>query len=388
MTSFDNDPTPHPTDVVREALASGDLVKAARLASALSKEQPELEHGPQLLGMILAQAGRYGSAVTALLEAADRAPRKAEIRLQTAEVLELGKEYEAAMHACDAAIELRPTYDLAHDVRRRVMKTGALPKPDPLVTIVIPTTGADAVAGALASALAQDYRSIEVLLVADGPEAAERLPAVAGDLLGDPRVKRIDLPHNTGANGFNGHRIYGAATFLAQGAYFALLDEDNWHLPNHISSLVALVKEHDLDWAYSLRDIFDENAQPLGPDNCDALGHWPSVIAPGTHVVDTSVTLVRTDIAVRLASTWYSRYGDILSADLAVGRRLLEEWPRYGWTGQSTLCYRLRGTANDHVAQVFRCGNENMIAQRGTDRPWRKAGLAQNETPLVTAAAV
>lgn len=88
--------------------------------------------------------------MTALLEAAERAPRKAEVRLQTAEVLEMGKEYQAAMHACDVALELRPTYDLARDVRRRVIKAGGLSKPDPLVTLVIPTTGADAIAGALA----------------------------------------------------------------------------------------------------------------------------------------------------------------------------------------------------------------------------------------------
>lgn len=57
MTSFSNDPNTRTTDVVRQALASGNLATAAKLASELSREFPELEHGPQLLGMILAKAG-------------------------------------------------------------------------------------------------------------------------------------------------------------------------------------------------------------------------------------------------------------------------------------------------------------------------------------------
>ena len=358
------------------ALQQGDLNAAARDANALARIEPDSELGPQLLGMVLARAGLWARAATALREAHRRRPRKAEIHLQLAEVLGQAGEWLEAIDAARAAIRVRPSYDAAHQRLRQLRRKAGVALPAPLVTAVIPTTGAAVVTQALDSAIEQDHPDVEILLVADGPEAAARLPGVCGGRLDHPRVRRIDLPHNTGADGFNGHRIYGACAFLAQGAWLALLDEDNWWTPNHLSALVALVTERDLDWAYTLRDVHAADGQRVGPDDCDSLGRWPSIVGPNAQVLDTSTTLVRIDLAVAHAPTWYRRYGDLLSPDVAIARALLAERPRYGWTGQSTLRYRLRGPAHGPAAQRYRDGNAQMQRQHPSDLPWRQRGFA------------
>jgi glycosyltransferase involved in cell wall biosynthesis len=274
---------------------------------------------------------------------------------------------------------VRPSYEAAHQRLRQLRQKAGVAPPTPLVTAVIPTTGAPEVAQALDSAIEQDHPEVEILLVADGPRAAERLPAVCGDRLSHPRVRRLDLPHNTGADGFNGHRIYGACAFLAQGGWLALLDEDNWWSPDHLSALVDLVTERDLDWAYTLRDVHAGDGQRVGPDDCDSLGRWPSIVGPDARVLDTSTTLVRIDLAVAHAPTWYRRYGDLLSPDVAIARALLAERPRYGWTGRSTLHYRLRGPLHGPAAQRYRDGNVQMRRQHPDGLPWRARGFAADQ---------
>ena len=48
------------------------------------------------------------------------------------------------------------------------------------------------------------------------------------DGLFDPIDRRIELPYPTGLDGFQGHRIYGGAPYLARGDLICFLDEDNW----------------------------------------------------------------------------------------------------------------------------------------------------------------
>lgn len=357
----------------QEALQRGDLATAATTANKLSQLDPDSELGPQLLGMVLAKAGLPAKAATALREASRRTPRKAQVQLQLAEVLEMTGELPAAIVATDRALQIRPTYEAAHNKRRSLHRKAGARMQAPLVTAIIPTTGAPVVRQAIESALQQTHAPLELLLVADGPDAARRLPEVAGKLLDHPRVRRLDLPYNTGADGFNGHRIYGAVAFLARGGWLALLDEDNWWSDDHVEALVDLVAEKDLEWAFSLRDVHADDGTFVAPDDCDSLGQWPSVV--GRNVLDTSTTLVRTDIAVGLAHTWYRRYGDILSPDVAITSALLNQRKRYGWTGCSTLRYRLRGPVAGPAARRFISANAEMRRTVSGPLPWRQRGF-------------
>lgn len=128
---------------------------------------------------------------------------------------------------------------------------------EPLVTIRIATydRGRLVVDRAIASALKQTYRNIEVLVVGDAcDEETER----AVRSVEDPRVRFVNLPHRgiypedpmsrwmvAGAAPMN------AALYLARGAWLAPCDDDDELTPDHVEVLLAHAKQHRLEMVYS-----------------------------------------------------------------------------------------------------------------------------------------
>jgi glycosyltransferase involved in cell wall biosynthesis len=103
----------------------------------------------------------------------------------------------------------------------------------PLVSVVIATYNWSSVLRyAVASALAQDYRALEMLVVGDGCTDDSKT-VVAG--FRDPRVRWIGLPVNSGNQSAPNNAGIAAAT----GEYVAYLGHDDLWLPNHVSHLVA-----------------------------------------------------------------------------------------------------------------------------------------------------
>jgi glycosyltransferase involved in cell wall biosynthesis len=111
----------------------------------------------------------------------------------------------------------------------------------PLVTIGIPTynrvTGY--FPGALASALAQDYPRLEIVVCdnasTDGTEAFMRGQT-------DPRIRYVRHPKNVGPNA-----NFNACLTNARGTYFLLLHDDDLIDPDFVSSCVAALREdHDV----------------------------------------------------------------------------------------------------------------------------------------------
>ena len=50
------------------------------------------------------------------------------------------------------------------------------------------------------------------------------------------------LPYSTGKDRFNGHRIYGAGTYLSKGDFLIFLDDDNSLEPNHVEECVKTIQ--------------------------------------------------------------------------------------------------------------------------------------------------
>jgi glycosyltransferase involved in cell wall biosynthesis len=109
--------------------------------------------------------------------------------------------------------------------------------PAPLTTIALLTYNRSALlARALASARAQDYPNLEILILdnasTDDTESACRAAAAA-----DRRIRYVRHPRNLGSiSNFN------AALPLAAGRYFMWLADDDWLTPNYVSSCVALLE--------------------------------------------------------------------------------------------------------------------------------------------------
>ena len=101
------------------------------------------------------------------------------------------------------------------------------------MSVVIPTWGRPTlVRRALDSVLSQTERSIEVIVVIDGPDPAT-IAALAE--VGDGRVRTVELPERGGAAAARNQGI-GAAT----APWVALLDDDDEWLPEKLATQLAI----------------------------------------------------------------------------------------------------------------------------------------------------
>lgn len=232
-------------------------------------------------------------------------------------------------------------------------------------TIVISTTGADTLADAIGSAMLQTHKSLTTLVIIDGPQFAERAQAIIKNY---PLAKILQLHENTGASGFYGHRIYGAASFLINTDYVLFLDEDNFFKPQHVASQIDNCEQNQLDWSYSLRSIYDKNGRHLLDDNCECLGKWPVYVNDQNYLVDTSGYCIKRDVAARIAGAWYGGWGQ----DRQVLATLKQYFPKFDTTGKYTLSYRLDGNPNSVNEEFFIRGNAAMKTKWGAKFPWTK----------------
>jgi hypothetical protein len=178
----------------------------------------------------------------------------------------------------------------------------------PLVTIITPTTGKHLLSKNIKSVQEQDYPNLEHYLVIDGPEFREIVEKITNQISKkQTNIHFLTLPFNTGHHGWNGHRVYASVPHLVDGHYIAYLDEDNYLATNHISSLMNLILKHNLDWAYSLRNIVDTQGKFICQDNCESLG----VISPvwndpsgQNHMCDTSTYMINRKLAMEISPIW------------------------------------------------------------------------------------
>jgi len=100
------------------------------------------------------------------------------------------------------------------------------------VTAIVPTVGRPGlVRRAIASALRQTLRDLEVVVVVDGPDAAT-VAALRG--IDDPRLRVVELPANAGLGAAR-----NAAVDAARGRWTALLDDDDEWLPAKLERQLA-----------------------------------------------------------------------------------------------------------------------------------------------------
>jgi glycosyltransferase involved in cell wall biosynthesis len=237
---------------------------------------------------------------------------------------------------------------------------------NPLVTIITPTTGTKHLEQCVDSVANQTYKNIQHLIVVDGKEHRKKAEQ---QIRSDADV--LVLPYNTGHDQYNGHRIYGASTFLAKGAYYIFLDEDNWLEPNHVESLVNSIDNNG--WAYTLRKIVDTEGNYICNDDCESLGNWQSIL--NDYFVDVNCYMVRRDVALNFAPGWYRRARH--PQEQPEVDRLLSGWLRQNnfkanCTGDYTVNYRVASRADSVTGEFFLKGNEYMKQRLNGEFPWRK----------------
>ncbi len=107
-----------------------------------------------------------------------------------------------------------------------------------LVSIIIPAFRAQATIGrAVQSALAQSWREIEVIVVAD--DDADYRALLAGNGVSDERLRFV----STGSTGSGCHNARNVGLAAARGDFIAALDADDVFLPSRIATLLPIVQK-------------------------------------------------------------------------------------------------------------------------------------------------
>jgi len=228
------------------------------------------------------------------------------------------------------------------------------------VAVVTPTIGSEHLAQCVKSVDEQTYGDLTHYIFVDGKEFE---PKVNEILEGASKVRTITLEENVG-KGWYGHRVYAACSFLVNADIIVYLDEDNWFDPCHVQKLVDTIKRGN-DWAYSLRKIYDKQANYLCEDNCESLGKWPVYFNDEVFHIDTSSFAIKRDCAVRIGHAWYGQWG----ADRQFFHNLKQHFPKFDCSNAYTMCYRLDGNPNSVNKEFFEEGNNIQKMKYGVF-PW------------------
>lgn len=175
----------------------------------------------------------------------------------------------------------------------------------------------------------------------------------------------ISLPDNVGHSGWNGHRVYAALPLISEADYILYLDEDNWFEPDHVEKMINFIKEKELTWCYSLRNVVDQAGDFVAQDNCESLGEWPPAFGLGRKFVDTNCYCFKRKYLAQVAHYFYGR--DFLQ-DRDFFDGVVKTLPDFACTGEYTVNYRIR----DNMIAVFERGNAITTAHFKDGFPWRK----------------
>ena len=246
------------------------------------------------------------------------------------------------------------------------------------VSIITPTIGNSHLADCIASVREQTYKNIEHIVVVDGKERWSKADEIllAAEFPNGVNEHVCVLPYPTGTNRYNGHRVYGAATYFADGDFHLWLDDDNILEPNHVESLVNLVQEKGLHWAYTFRKIIDKDGNILCLDDCESLGKWASILHPQDFFIDVNCYFVQKEVAVRLSPVWYRKFREPgqPEIDRVIAHTLMspENKLKFDCTHDYTVKYRVGNTGLSVQADFFLNGNQKMLEQYGGVLPWKK----------------
>lgn len=241
---------------------------------------------------------------------------------------------------------------------------------NPLITVITPTTGSDQVSDAIKSIENQTYSNIQHLVVVDG---VDKYGSKSAEILDQhKKITRVTLPYNTGYDQYNGHRIYGAMTYIAQGEYLCFLDQDNWFENNHIETLVDVIKNGN-QWAYSLRKIVDQSGNYVCNDDCESLGKWVSVL--NDKFIDVNCYMIPKIAALSFSPYWYRRARhpkEQPEVDRILSAFMMQNFSTYDTNGKYTVCYRVASRSDSVQDSFFIRGNAAMRQKMNGEYPWRK----------------
>jgi len=227
----------------------------------------------------------------------------------------------------------------------------------PRISVITPTTGNKAqLSRCIASVQAQTQPGVEHVIVVDGAEREADAREVVATFVNKMPITVIVLPHASGKNKWNGHRIYAGVPFLLPGSeYVAFLDEDNWYHPAHLATLCDLMKFKGLAWAHSLRTVHSDSGDMQCYDLCESLGVLGDF-------ADPSSLIMTRDVAMRISEFWNKPARPVGKTE--ADRDVYSALARFGGggtTGLHTSRY-MTGNRTDSVTAEFFAQNNRKVS--------------------------
>ena len=243
----------------------------------------------------------------------------------------------------------------------------------PLVSIITATTGNPLLEKCVRSVAGQTYDRIQHLVIADGPETYSKVSYIL-EPLENPNLDVIYLPYSIGKDRWNGHRIYGAGTFISEGQFLIYLDDDNSLQPDHIKNCLEVI-EGGKQWSYSFRNIVDEKHNFICKDNCESLGRWNSVVNPNDFFIDVNCYFLPRNLALSIVPVWWRKFREpgqpeIDRAMIALLNRIA---PNFDSTYKYTVDYKVGNSQFSVQPDFFIKGNEAMLKAHNGKLPWVKS---------------
>lgn len=137
----------------------------------------------------------------------------------------------------------------------------------PRVSVIMPVYNTEKfVKRAIDSILGQTFQDLELIVVDDG--STDRSREIIGSYASDPRVRIVFNETNLGESGARNRAIP-----LAQGEFIAMMDSDDYSMPERLRKQVAFLDAHpEISFCGTWYDVVDEQGK--------LLRHWT---APADH---------------------------------------------------------------------------------------------------------
>lgn len=243
------------------------------------------------------------------------------------------------------------------------------------VTVITATVGNPLLPFTIKSVANQTHRDVQHLLVVDGRERWETVSELVDSVENEVVLDHLDIlamPYSIGKDRWNGHRIYAAGAFQAEGDFIIWLDDDNSLEPTHIEDCLKVIEAGN-DWAYSFRNIVDKNHQFITRDDCESLGKWASVLAPTDFFIDVNCYFIPTTLAIHLGPAWYRKFREPgkPEVDRVLAHTLMNNNLKFDTTYKYTVNYTVGNTPNSVQPEFFANGNAEMRRRFPDGLPWK-----------------
>lgn len=243
------------------------------------------------------------------------------------------------------------------------------------VVIVTAATGNAILRKNIESVANQTHKDVQHLILVDGPDKLDRIDQIIHSMELEHLHKCLIhcLPYSIGKDRWNGHRIYAAATYMAECDYIMYLDEDNYLEPTHVEDCLR-VMQSGKDWTFSFRRIVDKEGNYICNDDCESLGLYPSVLNESDYFVDVSCYFLPLPLAVTLTPIWYrkAREPNQPEVDRLLTYYLRQIAKNYDSTYNYTVNYTVGNNPLSVQKEFFLEGNKKMLSFYNNKLPWKK----------------